>query len=576
MKFKNNSLITAFMFTLSLLVPLSYNTSVKADNGRNTIYYEDFESTAFYDTWSGLGGAPIQNDTSKAFTGKSSLTISQRSQGWDGPAINLTNIIKPNVEYDFSVMVYHESGIDQNIMLTAKTIKSLNAGDGEYSKLNQMSVPSGEWTELTGAFTFPEADADCPNKEYTIYIETENNSRNLSYNIDDFTIYAPEGERALDGSSGNTNPSKLFTLESSNVPTGNNKYLFDFEKDSSSANFIPHGKESLVVSNEANSDGSHSLYVYDRNGASEGAVLAVDFLELGTRYDFSAEVMFNDNISAGKAEFEVDLLYDQDDKTYCEVVNTSTVQQNEWTKLSGVILVPDNAKNGYFFIHTASSDDDSEDSYLSFYLDNVMLTDSVSTDMNKIFILIFIVTLVAISISILVLVLKKTKGSKNNIPMSPNLSDTDLMTPTKNKKAYEDKIFDLINHPEECKNIHIALCDINHLQYINDNYSREKGDEAVIRCAKALVKATGKRGTVYRTSGDEFMCISEESLEADITRELKSEVQNYHGYPFSVASGFACYDVEKDADSPDIRNIIIRADEALSENKQNVKESESN
>lgn len=593
MKFKKNSLITAFIFAVSILAPVSASVSVKADTGRNEIYYQDFESdyliepapTEGPDTriWYTFGTPVAEKNTSNYYNGKSSLKVTQRTNTFDGPAINLSNLIKPNIEYSFSVMVYQDTGTAQPVTMSAKVVRSTQTGE-EYSNLNQITIASGEWTELTGSFAFPEADEDFQDKNYSIYIETPNVSQNYDISIDDFYIFAPEGEKPISaGVSDNSSGSSEFTPENSNVPTGNSKYLFDFEKDSSSANFTSRINESIMVSNEeASEKGSHSLYIYDRNSSDEGPVLSTDFLELGTRYDFSADIMFKDDISTGEADFEVNLFYNQDDKTYCEQIDIMPVKQNKWTTLSGVIQLPENASNGYLTIHTVAdgsltdeSAEDSEDGFLSFYLDNVSFSDSVSSDMNKIFILIFIVTLVAISVTILVLVLKKTKRSKQNISASPNLSDNDIMTPTKNKKAYEDKIFDLINHPEHCKKINIALCDINHLQYINDNYSREKGDEAIMRCAKALVKATGKKGTVYRTSGDEFMCISEESLKDDITRELQAEIQNYHGYPLSVASGFACYDSEKDGDSPDIRNIIIRADEELSVNKQNVKDSES-
>ncbi len=590
MKFNKNSLITAFVFAISILAPLSGSCPVNAANERNEIYFEGFENNFAIEpeaqdviddrTWIPFGTPSISADTSIAYEGNSSLKASQRANFYDGPAIRLTNMIRPDVEYTFSVMVYQDSGSDASVQMSAKIIKSEENGE-EYANLNQISVPSGKWTALTGTYSFPAAAEDFEGKEYDIYIETASGSTNIDFYIDEFKILAPEGETLLSGKSTRRNDWLTeFDPESSNVPTGNNRYLFDFEKDSSSANFISRHNESIMVSNEkATSGGTHSLYVYDRHNSKEGPVLSTDFLETGTRYDFSADVMFSDDISSGEADIEVDLFYTQDDKIYYEQISCETVKKDEWATLSGTLQIPENASNGYLSFHTVNPDGDtdneSEDGTLSFYLDNVTLSDSVSSDMNKIFILIFIITLVAISITILVLVLKKTKGSKRNISVSPNITDKDIMTPTKNKKAYEDKIFDLINHPENCKKISIALCDINHLQYINDNYSREKGDEAVIRCAKALVKAAGKNGTVYRTSGDEFMCISEISLKDDILRELQAEIQNYRGYPFSVASGFACYDSGKDGDSPDIRNIIIRADEALSENKQNVKDSES-
>ena len=117
-------------------------------------------------------------------------------------------------------------------------------------------------------------------------------------------------------------------------------------------------------------------------------------------------------------------------------------------------------------------------------------------------------------------------------------------------------------------NFSIFIIDANGLKYINDNYGHEMGDEAITRCGTLLLRAVGKKGLVYRTGGDEFVCMSPVSFEEQIRHEIELEASKYNGYPFSVAVGFSHHEP---GDVPDIDEMIEKADKAMYENKQLIK-----
>ena len=135
----------------------------------------------------------------------------------------------------------------------------------------------------------------------------------------------------------------------------------------------------------------------------------------------------------------------------------------------------------------------------------------------------------------------------------------------------DEQISFYTSHPDKCKKIFITICDVNFLKYINDNYGHEKGDNAIRRCAAVLLNTVGKKGNVYRTGGDEFVCITKTDLSVNISKALEIESGNYMGYPFAAASGTSSYDPKTDS-TPDIKEIITRSDKEMYRNKQLIKE----
>ena len=87
--------------------------------------------------------------------------------------------------------------------------------------------------------------------------------------------------------------------------------------------------------------------------------------------------------------------------------------------------------------------------------------------------IIYIIAAVAIILIIVATIILRKKSSGNTqirAYSNDENSSFDAMTQALDKNSYEQKAIYLEDHPEECKNLHIALCDINFLGYINEHY----------------------------------------------------------------------------------------------------------
>ena len=78
-----------------------------------------------------------------------------------------------------------------------------------------------------------------------------------------------------------------------------------------------------------------------------------------------------------------------------------------------------------------------------------------------------------------------------------------------------DKIIKRRHHRRNEKLIAMML-DLNDFKSINDTYSHEEGDKALVAFAKALVEAIGSEGLVIRFAGDEFIILIPIFKPADI------------------------------------------------------------
>lgn len=152
------------------------------------------------------------------------------------------------------------------------------------------------------------------------------------------------------------------------------------------------------------------------------------------------------------------------------------------------------------------------------------------------------------------------------------VAGVDLLTNCHSRTSYIQRL-------EDCKdktNLSVVMADLNNLKQINDTYGHGVGDDALIRCARCLAKAFEGYENCYRIGGDEFVFlgwdISSEELEKRVQQFHKSCSAQAKGlsYPFSAATGYACFDQDLDATPED---TLQRADRAMYACKHAQKES---
>lgn len=155
-------------------------------------------------------------------------------------------------------------------------------------------------------------------------------------------------------------------------------------------------------------------------------------------------------------------------------------------------------------------------------------------------------------------------------------ANTDMLTGALNRNAYETKLKQLISGETELNGYGVALFDLNNLKLINDNFGHEQGDDAIRRCYNYIVTAFGDKGNCYRIGGDEFVFLGLNG--ADIEQKLEhfnslvARDREELEYPFSVASGYAVYDAERDVN---VHDTIKRSDAMMYMDKKERKQQES-
>jgi len=124
------------------------------------------------------------------------------------------------------------------------------------------------------------------------------------------------------------------------------------------------------------------------------------------------------------------------------------------------------------------------------------------------------------------------------------LAYKDLMTGLKNRTAFEEKLDEL--RVMTAGETYVIACDMNNLKRVNDNFGHSMGDTMIKECANAILKEWQNYGICYRTGGDEFCILIEDSdvLSEDMLSEkldaLKKEISNIgNSVDISLACGYA-------------------------------------
>ena len=115
------------------------------------------------------------------------------------------------------------------------------------------------------------------------------------------------------------------------------------------------------------------------------------------------------------------------------------------------------------------------------------------------------------------------------------------------------------------------MLDLNGFKKINDNYSHEEGDQALIAFAGILSEVFGAVGTVIRFAGDEFIAIVRKGKESDIAlykQKTMEAVERYNErsgkpYKLSAAVGGRVFDFSKEAN----QDLVVVIDEMMYKDK---------
>ena len=155
-----------------------------------------------------------------------------------------------------------------------------------------------------------------------------------------------------------------------------------------------------------------------------------------------------------------------------------------------------------------------------------------------------------------------------NMSVWEKMINTDTLTGLQNRHAYSMAL-DYYTKQRNLDQIVVFEMDINGLKSVNDQYGHEAGDELICGAADCISRVFGSYGTCYRTGGDEFVVIMEQSKDRIVSLylTLKKEMMQWQGRlssQLSISIGYAC---GMDHPNQSIENLIRIADFQMYQDK---------
>ncbi|MBR6924473.1 MAG: carbohydrate binding domain-containing protein [Oscillospiraceae bacterium] len=540
-----------FMFAGSLC---SIVSGEPAENDSSAIVTYDFEDKNDLDEWFPIvGRIRMQIDNEKAFSGSGSLKVDDRETCFDGPAVDITDYIRPGTEYHISFKCMYDGREDDYIRISAR--KTFADSSSRYENLQWLrDIKRGEW--VSG-----ETDLLLSGNVEKLDIYFESGNRESTIWLDDITITEKDYEDTAS--------------EPQLKPEGTT--LYDFEN-GVDPGFKALRDASIILSDNASFKGEHSLSICGRKDSRDGVAIDISALKKNVPYRCSTMILFA--ASHHKNEyFSIYLRYHVSETSYTDIAvdPSHETSSGSWSAFGGVFTVPSEAIDPVLYITSVKPKDEFKYRHVDFFIDDFTISDDLETDADRIeshrrtVKLILICSAAALFTAVAVIALI----SRNKLRRKINEASKDSMTGAYNRNTYEQRIKQLELKPEKCKKLFFAVCDINGLKYLNDNYGHQTGDHCIIKCAHLLISVMGRhKGKVYRTGGDEFVCIAPEDFKSDLKQTLENEENSFTDYPFAVASGTSSYSPYEDGEKPDIKVIISRCDKEMyldKKRKQNKK-----
>ncbi|MBC2721072.1 GGDEF domain-containing protein [Desulfosporosinus sp.] len=173
----------------------------------------------------------------------------------------------------------------------------------------------------------------------------------------------------------------------------------------------------------------------------------------------------------------------------------------------------------------------------------------------RIIMLVFVTLTTVIGYHLIYIVVKSSK----NINILQHLAYSDPLTGIKNRLALYLDCDELI---AENKPFTFIYMDLNNFKNINDAYGHTVGDDYLKQFVEATTKAIGDKGSLYRMSGDEFICVYIGDKIYDFLAIFSQKILNLFemNIPFlGVSIGYVNF--PEDADSLD--KLIEKADAVM-------------
>lgn len=300
-----------------------------------TYDFEDGTNNGFF----GRGSSLVDVTTDYAHNGEYSLKVTGRTQQWEGPSVNLTDLAPAGTKLTISSWVRNneESAIEVNLTLQEKV-----NGTDEYNNMTSVTIPAGEWKKVEGTITVKEGCTEASPYWETPWGKDEYNT--ASYCIDDITVTA---EVPVDF---DTNYSDGIT--------------FDFAEGENKLDYM--GSFTMEAKNNIGYKGGYGLAVSGRTQSWQGPAKDVskllaegDSMVAGKSVAATALVQ-NTADAAQKILLSLKKTYSDETQDTYETLASAEIQPGEWEqlKLTDAITFGENISDATVYICTESTNGD--------------------------------------------------------------------------------------------------------------------------------------------------------------------------------------------------------------------------
>jgi endo-1,4-beta-xylanase len=321
------------------LAPQDTQETIVAEYG-----FEDGTAQGWYGR-----GATVTVISNTVHTGNYALQATDRTDGWNGPALNALNLLEVGATYEISGCIRLTDG-----MTTTRTnfgFEYTVDGSSTYPWLGSNSATTdSEWACMTGTFEYT-AEAE----SLTLYAEAED--PNVSFYIDDVTIVMTE-------------PPPLTVVAT-----------YGFE-DGTTQDWYGRGATVSVISDTTHT-GDYALMVTGRTDGWNGPALDIlSLLEVGATYEISGCIRLTDGMTATRTNFALEYTPVGEDTTYPWLGSDDTTTDSEWSCMTGTFEYTTDAETLNLYA-------EAEDPNVSFYIDDVTIVKSsqlpIQTDIPSVY-----------------------------------------------------------------------------------------------------------------------------------------------------------------------------------------------
>lgn len=138
----------------------------------------------------GAQGATAEQSDAEAHCGSFSILVSGRTDSWNAPLINLTNLATGET-YAFEVWVKMAAGEGtETVSLTVNYTD--DDGNANYTGITSASVTADDWVKLSGSYTHTPTGTSTG-----VYAYVESTSTTASYYVDDMVILGAAGDNSI-------------------------------------------------------------------------------------------------------------------------------------------------------------------------------------------------------------------------------------------------------------------------------------------------------------------------------------------------------------------------------------------